>query len=306
MYYLLLGEDRVTKQEKISALLKKHAVPEEGPSRCVYFASEDSPEEIFNEAQTFPFFGATKAVIVHEAEKIPVPMMKGFFGSSAESTVLIFLSDKNVGKFSATVEKLFKQHGEVIMFWPMFENKLEQWVEKQAKTVYSMNPPRGLGKMLVEQCGRSTQLLESSLQTLSNYFGANEFSLHQAGSVAGEKKEITVFDLVDAVFSGRKAQALLNFRQLLFEGNEMLYMLIMLIRQLEQLWRGMEAGIASLKLAKIASAQLDRQQRKWDRGRLASVYVRLASLDRAVKTAPKAVSTAEFEHALIEICSACR
>lgn len=305
MHYLLLGEERVTKLEKVASILKKHNIDPEGPERCVYFASEDSPDEILTEAMTYPFFGSKKAVIVQEAERMPVPRVKEYFKSPSDATILIFLSEQNKGKFSKTVEKLFAKEGEVQMFWPMFEDRLERWADKQGRDSYGLQLPPGLGQMLVAQCGRNTQLIDNNLQTLANYFGTKPFELEDAGRVINERREVTVFELIDALFAGRVKECLLFYRQLVYEGSEFLQILAMLIRQIELLWRYQEQGASApdlRRLGKLARQKLQRQAARWSDSALAEAYTVLAELDRIIKSEGRNLAGIEFEKRLLQVC----
>ena len=308
--HLFLGPDAVTKKEAVNKLLQSAgiAITGDDPSRCLFFASESSAEEIFSECLTPSFFGGTKAVIVHEAESLPTDRVKEYFNSPSDDTLLIFLSDKNQGKFSRAVETLFKKHGEVRMFWEMFENQLESWATRKSSE-YGLASVPGLGSFLVERCGRSSRLVERGIQVLANLFEGQPFTLEQAGKAVDGGREITVFTFVDSLFYRKTREALQSGRQLMYEGDDPLYLLVMIMRQHELLWKyaaavrdGRPVSPGTLGVVKTAYQNLSRMAPRWTLLQLAEAGRELFSLEMELKSSGRALRSAAFERTVLRIC----
>lgn len=310
--FLFLGPDAVSKKEAVEKVLKSCGIAPAGddPRRCLFFASESGADAIFNECATPAFFGDGKAVIVHEAELLPTDKIKDYLADPADSTVLLLLSEKNKGKFSQAVEKLFTEHGEVRMFWEMFEDRLEQWAEKKA-TQYGMTKVPGLGAQLVERCGRSAQLIEQAIQILANNFGDRPFTLQEAEGIVGTVRETTVFSFVDALFFRKAAPAIAAARELAGEGESPLLFLTMAQRQLELLWRhaaarrtGRPLSAASLGLVETAFRSLSQMAGRWDIPALARAGAILGRLEFQLKSLGGEMQTTALERAIVAVCRA--
>lgn len=309
--YLLLGPDQHRKREYLEEILKQHGIPDrpDAPERCVFFAGEsrETAALVFEECITYGFFGGKKAVIVHEAEKLPKDGLKNYLDDPVASTVLVLLSDLNEKKFSAAIEKTIAACGEVKMFWQMFENRLEQWVETKAFREYGLKTPPGIGRFIVEQCGRNGELAERNLQLLANYFEDRPFSLEEAGRVVREKKELTVFDLVSAVFERDLRRSLGYLRRLLDEGEEILQVRALLERQMKLMWKYLASNgmldARGMGLTKLPYQELRSQARLWDAVRLAKAARILAEMDLAAKSGLRpALRRLRYEHGLLRLC----
>jgi len=311
--YLFLGPDAVSKKEALRKALKVHGIQSEGdePARCLFFASESPADEIFSECITPPFFGGNKAVIVYEAEALQPARVKRYFESPAEGTILFLLSDKNQADYSRTVAALFKKHGEVRMFWDLFENKLETWACQKAAE-YGLAALPGIGAFLVERCGRSNRLVERAIQMLANLFEGRAFTLEQAAEAVDAEKEVTVFSFVDAFFLRDSLNALRYGRLLIFEGYDPLFLLAMAYRQLELLWRyraarrcGKPLSPAILGIVNIAFQALGKMAELWSSAQLAGAGRELFSLECELKSLSRELQIAAFERAVLKICRLC-
>jgi DNA polymerase III delta subunit len=303
--YLLLGPEKVQKRERVAAILQQHGIANDpaNPARSQYFAGDSSVEEIMSEITTYPFFGGKKAVIIHEAEHLPRPALEAYFAAPLDTTVLLLLSEKSKGKFSVPLERLCEKFNGVEMFWELFENKLIPWADAQARRVYGLAPPPGLGALLADICG-SASLAEQSLQILANRFGHAPFTLDEAGAVLGTQRGSTVFECVEHCFGGKAALALLNLRALLAEGENPILVQAMLMRQAELLWR-YQAGARTKESLKLQHAgafrEIENQSRFWSLPLLSRALRLISGLDHSLKSEPGYVSALRLELAILAL-----
>jgi DNA polymerase III delta subunit len=288
--YLLLGPEKVTKRERVAAILKTHGIADDpaNPARIQYFAGDTPADEIISEIASYPFFGGAKAVIVHEAERLPRPALEAYLMSSLDTTVLILLSEKTKGKFSAPLERLCEKAGAVEVFWELFENQLGAWAENKAGREYGLAAPHGLGALLAEICGRNMALVEQSLQILSNYFLDKSFTLEEAGRVLGEQRGSDIFAFIAHCFQGQAVPAVAMLRAILAEGESPIFVQSMLMRQAELLWR-YHAGARTkegLGVQQMAFREIEQQSRNWPAPLLSRALCLIASLDRSFKSEP--------------------
>ena len=304
--YLLLGPEMVQKRERVAAILRQHGIADDpaNPARSQYFAGDNSVEEIMGEITTYPFFGDKKAVIVHEAERLPRSALEAYFQSPLDTTVLILLSEKAKGKFSAPLERLCAGFNEIEMFWELFEYKLVSWADVKARKEYGMAPPPGLGAFLAEISGCTMALAEQSLQLLANRFGQGPFTLEEAGHVLGAQRGSNVFECVEHCFGGKAVAALSDLRALLSEGESPILVQAMLMRQAELLWRYQTGARTkeSLGLQRVSAfREVEHQSRFWSLPLLARALRLISGLDHSLKSEPGYVSALRLELAVLAL-----
>ncbi len=309
--YLLLGSELLQKKDEIKNILKLHGIDagEHSAQKVMYFASETAIEEILTECLTLPFFAKNKAVIVQEAEKLSFPILKDYLSNYSEQTILILVSDQPSGKFSSPIEKIVKQVGELIMFWPMFEDKMEKWAERKARE-YGIMIPVGLGAFLVDQCGRNTLLIEKNLQVLLNFFASGAFTLDDAARIMNEEKEVSVFLFIKELFLGNVQDSIKYFRRIVYEGESMLFILKMIHRQLELLWKyksvinkGQQGPslMGVLGVGKLALKEIAVQSGKRTLVQIAMALSYLYEIEKSLKSDPAEVKLMVFENTILKI-----
>ena len=312
--YLLLGSELLQKKDEIKNILKLHGIDagEHSAQKVMYFASETAIEEILTECLTLPFFAKNKAVIVQEAEKLSFPILKDYLLNYSEQTILILVSDQPSGKFSSPIEKIVKQVGELIMFWPMFEDKMEKWAERKARE-YGIMIPVGLGAFLVDQCGRNTLLIEKNLQVLLNFFASGAFTLDDAARIMNEEKEVSVFLFIKELFLGNVQDSIKYFRRIVYEGESMLFILKMIHRQLELLWKyksvinkGQQGPslMGVLGVGKLALKEIAVQSGKRTLVQIAMALSYLYEIEKSLKSDPAEVKLMVFENTILKISRA--
>ena len=304
--WLLLGPEKVTKRERVREILAAHEIADEqnNPARCMFFAGDARMDDIFSEMSTYPFFGGKKAVIVQEAEKLPRQQLEVYLAAPLESTLLVLMSEKPKGKFSAPLERACEKVGRIEVFWDLFEDRLAPWAEKKASHEYRLEFPSGFGEFLVDSCGRNMALIEQTIQILANRFSGKGFSLADAAWVVGEQKGADVFDCIGACFTGDVVRVQKQIRELLAEGESPVYIQIMLMRQAELLWRYVAGGQrtqAALGVQPMAFREVQRQAGGWRPVSLAGVIRRIAWLDLKLKSEPAHVAGLRLELVMLAI-----
>jgi len=306
MVWLLLGPEKVTKRERVGEILAAHGIEDSqgNPARCMFFASDSKPDEIFAEMETYPFFGGKKAVIIQESEKLPRQDLERYLAAPLETTLLVLMSEKPKGKFSAPLERAVDKVGRSEVFWDLFEDRLGPWAENKAAREYNLGIPPGFGEFLVDSCGRNMALIEQTIQILANRFSGKGFTLEDAMAVAGEQKGADVFDCIAACFTGNQVVVQKQVHELLAEGESPVFIQIMLMRQAELLWNyvcGGKRTQAELGVQPMAFREIQRQARGWTPRALARVIRRLAWLDQRLKSEPASVASLRLELVMLAI-----
>ncbi|MCK4907905.1 MAG: hypothetical protein KAS64_10155, partial [Spirochaetes bacterium] len=196
-----------------------------------------------------------------------------------------------------------------IMFWPMFEDKMEKWAERKARE-YGIMIPVGLGAFLVDQCGRNTLLIEKNLQVLLNFFASGAFTLDDAARIMNEEKEVSVFLFIKELFLGNVQDSIKYFRRIVYEGESMLFILKMIHRQLELLWKyksvinkGQQGPslMGVLGVGKLALKEIAVQSGKRTLVQIAMALSYLYEIEKSLKSDPAEVKLMVFENTILKI-----
>jgi hypothetical protein len=132
--YLLLGEDRGSKEEVVEAVKKSlfKSMEETAAGSSIFYGDEAPVYEIIEALSTSSIFSAKRLVVVHDFDRIgnKKPLLE-YTVSPDNDTVLILLSEKN--SVAKTVTNAVARHGKAATFWPMFHNEGERWLSRYLK-----------------------------------------------------------------------------------------------------------------------------------------------------------------------------
>lgn len=231
---LFEGDEEHLKQSALDALCRL-VLPEglEDLNRSVL----ESPEtgELIAAAETLPFMADRRLIIVRNH-----PALSGkaeadehlldYLPSVPSTAILLFYCISRPDgrkKLYSTVKKL----GGIVAFSPLRDLELTHFVTAAFNRLGKECDER-TADLLVFTCGTDTGRLLTEIAKVASYNGDLP-SIHpdSVRAVATPSTECTVFQMVDAVVSGRSGRALLLMRNQLLAGTERIYMLSMLLRQ---------------------------------------------------------------------------
>lgn len=238
--------DQILIEEKIEAL-KKEILSPEVPD-CLNFQQIDLSRQNFDEleqAGLTPAFGASAKIII--VKNLPLSN-KSFEENSAFYSQMIGLGQKSEGavflffvfpdlkrkdlencpfyQLSARAGWLF----DLTVSWESKKDQLEDWIQKKIKMAGKEIEPEALAKLIGY---RSLELadLASEIEKVITYAGENKkITVRMVDAVASLKAK-EIYDLADAITSGRCCEALAFSRDLLREGVEISSVIQFLSRQ---------------------------------------------------------------------------
>ena len=200
-------------------------------------AETQSPDDILQAAQTVPFFGGQRLLLIKNASQLLAAEQEkvaGALEALSPETHCLFIWGKEWRRDDTNkplVEALMKI-GQVVIFWPPFPEQAQRWVIDRARHYKKSISPQAAG-WLVQQSGDSLRLLDQELAKCSSYVGERpEIDLDDVQTSFGYQKASSPFDWVTAIRQMKGAAAIQILNQLLMEGEEPIRLLALLSRTL--------------------------------------------------------------------------
>jgi DNA polymerase III delta subunit len=309
--YLLLGEDRGSKEEVVEAVKKSLFTSREetAAGSSIFYGDEAPVYEIIEALSTSSIFSAKRLVVVHDFDRIgnKKPLLE-YTVSPDNDTVLILLSEKN--SVAKTVTNAVARHGKAATFWPMFHNEGERWLSRYLKQL-GVNAEQEAVGYIVEVTGTGKLEMKGQAEYIVNYLEKDEpLTLETAKRIVAKLYRYTVFDLANRLFVSKPVEIIAVFRWLVRTGEDLVKLEYFCIRELGKITRALALLhdhhnfpqiVQELGFRKSESARINRILSTVSEQRIRRAYAALADLDRTLKSKPKDVGLTTFERVLIQM-----
>ncbi len=267
-----------------------------GLSIQTFYLGDSSIDSVLAQARSLPFLAAFQIFRLKEAEKLKeVEALERYLEKPFESTLLFFESPA-IAKDSA-LAKLIARAG-TAEFLETPKNTAggpgSAFIRQKVKTGGKVLTPGALARL--EEMGESSpSFLDSILEKLILYAGENsEINEDMVETFNENLEETDIFQLPNALFSGRGGQALTVLKKLLGEDEKELIPLIGFLHwQVRRLWQAkvlFDDGLAEsevLRRCKVYSKQAPfflRQVRQFSRTKLEKALEGLFQIDWKLKS----------------------
>ncbi|PKL16479.1 MAG: DNA polymerase III subunit delta [Spirochaetae bacterium HGW-Spirochaetae-5] len=237
--FLFLGEEEGEKDKVISTILSHIFKKDEDRIQNTgkYYLNEDkNTQEEFTAAADFALagsmFSSSRACIIRNIENIKLNdtvknIMEDMMTSTPEGTVIIMTSMAN--QAPAWIEKKYEDLVNIVQFWKNFDSDLLAYIRKNLNDKKIKFEDRII-PLLIELTGNDIKKIDEMLDMIS--MTSNDMTLSETlvRDLAGEIREITVFEFVDSLFLKEK-RSLSYLQKIIDDGTAELLILNMIIRQ---------------------------------------------------------------------------
>jgi DNA polymerase-3 subunit delta len=318
-YYILHGEDELTRSETLSSLRKRLGPPELAVLNTTVFEGTDIPwAEVQNACNTIPFMAQRRMVIVHgllsrlaaakngkpgekhDWQKRYVEQLADYLTHLPETTRLIFVEPKQLSDDHPILRQAQKDDlGYVRAFAPPKDPV--QWARRRANAKGGELSTQ-VALALVQAVGDDQRLLDQEIEKLLVYTNRERaVEIDDVAVLVPYAQEAVIFDAVDALGQRDGATAARLVHNLLDHGNDPLYLFAMIVRQFRLLIQIKELAGEGLDPPTIAKAiklhpyptrKLFIQARNFSQEQLDYVHGRLLEIDIQIKTGEVAATVA--------------
>lgn len=241
--YLFAGEAEGDKDKAINALLSMLFQSEEDKNNNTgkFFIFEDrsSDDEILaavDFALSFSMFSPKKACIIRNLDNIKTndknkKLIKELTEELPESTMLIItISSKDVPSYLSHIPE---SKMAVFQFWKQFDSDLINYIKVETKNKKIPIEEKFI-YLILELAGNDIKKIDTILDMVQYLSLSKDIEITESliRDLAGDIKDVTIFDFTDSLFLKEK-RSLTILKKLLNEGTETLFIINMIIRQLE-------------------------------------------------------------------------
>ncbi len=222
--------------------------------REVFYGDEAEPQAIVAAAQTLPWLGSQRVVLVREAEALPRaadPALVAYCKQPSPSTCLIVTSQR--AEASRALFALLLKLPWAVRFRRLLARDLSAWIEQRLAT-RGCRITSEASAALIEAVGNDLRLLASEIEKLVTFVGAQQaIGVESLIALTGDIRESSAFELARLLSTGDLAGALRAWEKFASSGEYPGLALGAIIHHVRQLWRiklAQHAGTSPESLAR--------------------------------------------------------
>jgi len=309
---LLWGEESWLIDDAIRQIEAVDLAPEAREfDREVFYGDEAEPQAIINAAQTLPWLGAQRVVLVRQAEALPRAAdstLVAYCKQPSPSTCLIFAAQR--AEASRALFALLLKTPWAVRFRRLSGRELSAWIEQRLASRGSRITSEA-SAALIEAVGNDLRLLANEIEKLISFVGSQQtIGVENLRALTGDMREISAFELARLLTSGDLTGALQAWDKFASSGDYPGLALGAIIHHVRQLWRiklAQHAGTAperlagELKIPPFTIRRLSPQAASLTSAQLRQWLDALMEADRTLKRSglpPRSV----FERLILRFC----
>ncbi|WP_241657830.1 DNA polymerase III subunit delta [Anaerobacillus alkaliphilus] len=302
--YLFYGTETFLIEETIHKLINKVLTEDQYDFNLSTYEAKETPISVaIEEAQTIPFMGSHRVVIVKEAQFLTgkdqskvehdLKELEAYVLNPISETVFVIVAPYEKLDERKKIVKLLKSHSEVLDAAPFSDHEMEKWLDERVKK-YGVQITKDGREQLVQLLGNNLVMIAGEIEKLALYVGdGGVIDDVIVEKLVSKTMEQDVFSLVDHVIHRRKQQALQVFYDLIKQKEEPIKLLALLARQFRILYQVKELtnrgysqqNIAgALKLHPYVVKLATQQAKQFDEKKLLSFLDEIAETDYKIKT----------------------
>ena len=236
--YLFLGEELGEKERFISIISDLYfgkSVPAGNRLISTFFAQNGETAAAAGFALSSSMFDPKKICVLSDIEKVTLKgdqiLVGDMIRDLPDSTLLVLMSGENSPPKYLS-EKMMGQLQPVI-FWRLYENELQTHI-LQAFKGKNRIIEIGAARRIVSLTGRDLKKVEAAIDRILAGADENPVSEKTVISLIADEKEISIFELIDAILKRRK-DSLNLLKKVLDEGSADLQILALLEREAKRI-----------------------------------------------------------------------
>jgi DNA polymerase III subunit delta len=224
-------------------------------NREVFYGDEAEAQAIVTAAQTLPWLGAQRLVLVRGADALPrsaEPPLVAYCKQPSPSTCLIFTAQR--AETHRPLFALLLKQPWAVRFRRPLGRELSTWIEQHVAARGGHITSEAVAA-LIEAVGNDLRLLANEIDKLVTFVGSEQaIGADSLMALTGDIREMSAFELARLLSAGDLAEALRAWGKFASSGEYPGLALGAIIHHVRQLWR--------IKLAQGAGASPERLARE--------------------------------------------
>ncbi|BDG46452.1 DNA polymerase III subunit delta [Parageobacillus sp. KH3-4] len=246
--YLLYGTESFLLTETYELLIRTVLTEEEREFNVSVYDCEETPvQTALEDAETFPFLGEKRVIVVKNpyfftAEKEKeithdLKKLESYIMSPSPFSIVVFVGAYEKLDERKKITKLMKEHAEVLVATPLSEKELREWMMERAQQSGATMEENAVDALL-QLAGTNLMTLANELDKLALFVGRGGIIRQETvEKLVSRTLEQNVFVLVEKVTKRQIDEALQVFYDLLENNEEPLKILALLANQFRLLYQ---------------------------------------------------------------------
>lgn len=242
--YLLYGPEGFIIKETITKIAENALEDDEAEFNISTFDLEETPLSVaLEEAETFPFIGERKLIILHNpvfltAEKTKekvehnVDQLLAYLENPSPFSIVVLAAPYEKLDERKKITKQLKKHAAVVEATKLKEQELERWVTEQA-SFHGVGIEREAVNELLSTAGQNLMLLANEIAKMALYAQEEKLiTVETVTQLAVKSLEQNIFTLIDFIMNRRTAEAIELLQDLLRQNEEPIKILALMASQI--------------------------------------------------------------------------
>ncbi len=242
--YLLLGPESFLIKETIQLIADNRLTEEELEFNMSTFDLTETPVQFaLEEAETFPFLGEHKLVILQNPEFLTaekpkekvehnVQVLLDYLENPSPFCIVVIAAPYEKLDERKKVTKQLKRQSVLVDAKKLNEKELHAWVKAQA-SLHGAEFENGAIGHFIDMAGHNLMLLSNEIQKMSIYVQDNPVITKEVvDELAAKSLEQNILDLVDFILNRKSQQAIDLLQQLLRQKEEPIKILALMASQI--------------------------------------------------------------------------
>ncbi|WP_442595052.1 DNA polymerase III subunit delta [Neobacillus sp. D3-1R] len=247
--YLLYGTESFLIHETIQLLIKSVLNEDEKDFNLSTYDLEETPIEVaLEDAETFPFMGERKLIILQNPvfltsektkEKVEhnLSKLEEFLNDPAPYSIVVFSAPYEKLDERKKITKELKRKAENAEAKKMVDQDLRNWIKERVKSNHVEIEEQAIDRM-VAIAGSNLFVLTNEIDKMSLYVGdGNRIHLDTVEKLVSKTLEQNIFELVDKVVHRKTEEALRIYYDLLKQNEEPIKILALLAGQFRLIYQ---------------------------------------------------------------------
>ena len=223
-------------------------------NREVFYGDEAEAQEVVTAAQTLPWLGMQRLVLVRGADALPRaadPSLVAYCTQPSPSTCLIFTAQR--AETSRPLFSLLLKLPWAVRFRRLLARELSTWIEQRI-AARGCRITADAVAALIQRVGNDLRLLANEIDKLVTFVGSEHaIEVESLTALTDDMREMSAFELARCLSAGDLAEALRAWSKFASSGEYPGLALGAVIHHVRQLWRiklAQHAGTSAERLAR--------------------------------------------------------
>jgi DNA polymerase III subunit delta len=240
--YLIWGTELYLAEEAVRTISSLLAPDERDFNLSIHNLDEISVQEVMEDAETMPFLGERRIVVMKNAvfltaakDKAKIEhdlkIFENYIQNPADYTTLVIVVPYEKLDERKKIVKQIKSQAEIIQVSQLSNETAERWLVKEAETL-NVSLEKEAIELLLSRLGTKMAVLAKEIEKMALFVGKNgTITKETVDELVARTLEDDVFGLVDHVVHKRTEQALRSFYDLMKQNQEPIQIHALITRQ---------------------------------------------------------------------------